>query len=142
MLQSATEVNGLLTPIFTGTRLLTFPVTSSRVVILSRRNDTSPSCKRGVSRNHASSTAAWEATRTSISAGTSLFIAGGEGPHPAPAVQRENYQKNAKHSTAITGYKLFPNRDHFTCGAPGWEEVADFALDWALNPQAIHSPAT
>jgi hypothetical protein len=26
--------------------------------------------------------------------------------------------------------------DHFTCGAPGWEELADFALNWALNPRA------
>ena len=25
-------------------------------------------------------------------------------------------------------------RDHFTCGEPGREAVADFALDWALAP--------
>jgi hypothetical protein len=24
---------------------------------------------------------------------------------------------------------------HFTCGEPGWEAVADFGLDWALDPQ-------
>ena len=28
-------------------------------------------------------------------------------------------------------------RDHFTCGEPGWEAVADFALDWA----STRSPA-
>jgi len=28
-------------------------------------------------------------------------------------------------------YKEFAGRPHFTAGAPGWEEVADFALDWA-----------
>jgi pimeloyl-ACP methyl ester carboxylesterase len=65
-----------------------------------------------------------------------LFIAGGEDHILPPAVQHENYTKNAKHSTAITAYKLFPGRDHFTCGAPGWEKVADFALDWALAPTA------
>jgi pimeloyl-ACP methyl ester carboxylesterase len=63
-----------------------------------------------------------------------LFIAGGEDHILPPAVQYENYTKNAKHSTAITAYRLFPGRDHFTCGAPGWEKVADFALDWALAP--------
>lgn len=63
-----------------------------------------------------------------------LFIAGGRDHILPPAVQHENYTKNAKHSSAITAYKLFPQRDHFTYGAPGWEEVADFALNWALNP--------
>jgi pimeloyl-ACP methyl ester carboxylesterase len=65
-----------------------------------------------------------------------LFIAGSEDHILPPAVQHENYTKNAKHSTAITAYKLFPGRDHFTCGAPGWEKVADFALNWALAPTA------
>ena len=26
------------------------------------------------------------------------------------------------------------DRDHWTCAAPGWEAVADHALDWALRP--------
>jgi pimeloyl-ACP methyl ester carboxylesterase len=65
-----------------------------------------------------------------------LFISGGEDHILPPAVQRENYEKNAEHSTAVTAYKLFPGRDHFTCGAPGWEEVADFSLAWALEPHA------
>jgi hypothetical protein len=29
---------------------------------------------------------------------------------------------------------LETDRDHYTCGEPGWEAVADFALDWALSP--------
>jgi pimeloyl-ACP methyl ester carboxylesterase len=64
-----------------------------------------------------------------------LFISGGEDHILPPAVQYENYEKNAKHSSAITAYKLFPGRDHFTCGAAGWEEVADFALNWVLDPR-------
>lgn len=63
-----------------------------------------------------------------------LFISGGDDHILPPAVQHENYTKNAKHSKAVTAYKLFPGRDHFTCGAPGWETVADFALNWALEP--------
>ncbi len=65
-----------------------------------------------------------------------LFIAGGDDRILPPAVQHENYTRNAEHSTAITAYKLFPGRDHFTCGAHGWEKVADFALNWALAPTA------
>jgi pimeloyl-ACP methyl ester carboxylesterase len=59
-----------------------------------------------------------------------LFIAGGE-DHIMPAsVQRSN----AKHYTSdtITEVHEFPGRSHWTCGEPGWEEVADFALEWAV----------
>jgi pimeloyl-ACP methyl ester carboxylesterase len=63
-----------------------------------------------------------------------LFIAGGNDHILPPSVQRENFEKNAKHSKAITAYKLFPGRSHYTCGEDRWEEVADFALNWALAP--------
>jgi pimeloyl-ACP methyl ester carboxylesterase len=65
-----------------------------------------------------------------------LFVSGGHDHILPPAVQRENYEKNAKHSEAITAYKLFDGRSHYTCGEPGWEAVADLALDWALAPTA------
>lgn len=65
-----------------------------------------------------------------------LFIAGGNDHILPPAVQHENFEKNAKRSRAITAYKLFPGRSHYTCGERGWEAVADFALDWALAPTA------
>jgi hypothetical protein len=45
-------------------------------------------------------------------------------------------KSNAKHykkSPALTEYHEFAGRDHWTCGAPGWEAVADKALDWALE---------
>ncbi|WP_055545174.1 alpha/beta hydrolase [Streptomyces kanamyceticus] len=63
-----------------------------------------------------------------------LFIAGGNDHMLPPPVQRENYKKNAERSEAITAFKLFEGRSHYTCGEPGWEDVADFALDWALAP--------
>jgi pimeloyl-ACP methyl ester carboxylesterase len=63
-----------------------------------------------------------------------LFISGGSDHILPPMVQRENYNKNARHSTAVTAHKVFGGRDHFTCGEPGWEAVADFALDWAFAP--------
>jgi pimeloyl-ACP methyl ester carboxylesterase len=63
-----------------------------------------------------------------------LFISGGSDHILPPVVQQENYEKNVKHSSAISAHKVFPGRDHFTCGEPGWEAVADFALQWALAP--------
>ena len=66
--------------------------------------------------------------------GPLLFISGGSDHILPPVVQRHNYEKNAKHSTAIAAHAVFAGRDHFTCGEPGWEAVADFALDWALAP--------
>jgi len=64
-----------------------------------------------------------------------LFIAGGA-DHVVPAsVNKHNAAKYAK-SKAITAYKEFPGRTHFTAGMDGWEEVADYALSWALNPTA------
>jgi pimeloyl-ACP methyl ester carboxylesterase len=59
-----------------------------------------------------------------------LFIAGGD-DHVVPAkVNRSNMRKYRK-SQAITAYKEFPGRGHFTLGEQGWEEVADYALAWA-----------
>jgi pimeloyl-ACP methyl ester carboxylesterase len=63
-----------------------------------------------------------------------LWVSGGDDHILPPAVQEGNYKRNAKHSTAISAHKVFPGRDHYTCGEAGWEAVADFALDWALNP--------
>jgi hypothetical protein len=38
-----------------------------------------------------------------------------------------------KRSNAVTGYKAFAGRTQFLAGQEGWEEVADYALDWALR---------
>jgi pimeloyl-ACP methyl ester carboxylesterase len=58
-----------------------------------------------------------------------LFIAGGADHIMPPAVNRSN----AKHykSNTITDVEEFPRRSHWTCGEPGWESVADYALEWA-----------
>jgi pimeloyl-ACP methyl ester carboxylesterase len=57
-----------------------------------------------------------------------LFIAGGA-DHVMPAsVNRANFEHYK--SAARTDYKEFEGRSHFTVGQPGWEEVADYALDW------------
>jgi pimeloyl-ACP methyl ester carboxylesterase len=60
-----------------------------------------------------------------------LFVAGGADHIMPPSVNRSN-AKHYEHSPALTDYHEFEGRDHWTCGAPGWEAVADHALDWAL----------
>jgi pimeloyl-ACP methyl ester carboxylesterase len=60
-----------------------------------------------------------------------LFISGGE-DHLMPAsVQRSN----AKHykSNTITEIKEFSGRSHLMPAQKGWEEVADYALTWAVE---------
>ena len=61
-----------------------------------------------------------------------LFIAGEKDHIMPPSVNRSNAKHYAK-SPALTDYHEFPGRDHWICAAPGWEEVADHALDWALR---------
>jgi alpha-beta hydrolase superfamily lysophospholipase len=63
-----------------------------------------------------------------------LFIADGN-DHVVPAIANRHNAAKYRHSTAITAYKEFAGRTHYTLGQPGWEEVADYALDWALNPR-------
>jgi hypothetical protein len=36
-------------------------------------------------------------------------------------------------SPALTECHEFPGRSHWICAEPGWEEVADYALEWALT---------
>lgn len=43
---------------------------------------------------------------------------------------RKIYEKQRRAPSA-TEYREFAGRSHWTCMDPGWEEVADFALDWA-----------
>ena len=60
-----------------------------------------------------------------------LFISGGA-DHIMPASVNESNANHYKKSQAVTDYHEFPGRSHFTAGEPGWEAVADYALDWAL----------
>jgi pimeloyl-ACP methyl ester carboxylesterase len=61
-----------------------------------------------------------------------LFIGGGK-DHIMPASVNKSNAKHYKHSPALTEYFEFEDRDHWTCAAPGWEQVADHAVDWALE---------
>jgi pimeloyl-ACP methyl ester carboxylesterase len=67
-----------------------------------------------------------------------LFIAGGA-DHIMPPSVNESNAKHYKKSAALTEYHEFPGRSHWTCAEPGWEAVADHALDWAeRNASTAH----
>ncbi|MBI1187563.1 MAG: alpha/beta fold hydrolase [Alphaproteobacteria bacterium] len=67
-----------------------------------------------------------------------LLLIGGGKDLIAPASMTEAMYKKQKRAASRTEYKLYPDRSHWTCGEPGWEEVADFALEWA----AAHAGAS
>jgi pimeloyl-ACP methyl ester carboxylesterase len=69
-----------------------------------------------------------------------LLIAGGKDHIAPPSLLEMNY-KLYKRSKAVTEYKEFPDRTHFTVGDSGWERVADFALDWAAKNARIPAEA-
>ena len=68
-----------------------------------------------------------------------LLISGGKDRVSPASVVEANF-KLYHQSSAITEYKEFPERMHYTLGQAGWEEVADYALGWALD-HAASEPA-
>ncbi len=70
-----------------------------------------------------------------------LIIAGGS-DHVIPAAVDKQAFKRFDRSHAITEYKEYPDRSHYTIGQEGWEEVADYALDWAVEKASATVGAT
>jgi alpha-beta hydrolase superfamily lysophospholipase len=64
-----------------------------------------------------------------------LFIAGGK-DNIMPLSVNESNKKKYRAPGTVTDIEVFPERSHFTVGAPGWEAVADYALDWAIAQTA------
>ena len=60
-----------------------------------------------------------------------LFITGGA-DHIMPASVNHSNAKHYKKSASLTEVFDFEGRSHWTCAEPGWEAVADKALEWAL----------
>ncbi len=50
-----------------------------------------------------------------------------------PASVNHSNAKHYKKSAALTEVYDFPGRSHWTCAEPGWEQVADKALEWAVE---------
>lgn len=62
-----------------------------------------------------------------------MLMIGFENDHVVPP--KVVWHNTVKYHNAkpVTIFHEFPDRPHYP-GAPGWEEVADFALNWALDP--------
>jgi pimeloyl-ACP methyl ester carboxylesterase len=68
-----------------------------------------------------------------------LFISGSDDNLMPPKIQRSN-AKHYKAEGTITEVKEFTG-PHLLPAAPGWEEVADYALSWAVSHAAERSAA-
>jgi len=66
-----------------------------------------------------------------------LFIAGGE-DHVIPLPVNKHNVEKYRRSRAVTEYKEYPGRAHFTMKQDGWEEIADYVLDWATEQAATY----
>lgn len=61
-----------------------------------------------------------------------LFFIAGEHDHIMPSsLNRANAMK---YRSGVVAFREFQGRDHAIVGEPGWQEVADAALEWALHP--------
>jgi pimeloyl-ACP methyl ester carboxylesterase len=70
-----------------------------------------------------------------------LLIGGSEDNIMPPAVNQSN-AKHYRHAKSSTDYKEFEGRSHYSViGGEGWEEVADYALEWATE-HATTRPAS
>ncbi len=58
-----------------------------------------------------------------------LLIAGGNDNIIPPDLNQKNYNRY-KNSNSATDFKEFPGRNHFIIGQKGWQEVADYCIEW------------
>lgn len=65
-----------------------------------------------------------------------LMIAGGADHVSPPSVVMANVRAY-RHSTATTEYHEFAERTHFIIGQSGWQEVANYALDWVRDQETL-----
>jgi pimeloyl-ACP methyl ester carboxylesterase len=69
-----------------------------------------------------------------------LLVIGNELDHIVPASVSKEAARRLGRSEAVVDYREFAGRPHFA-GAPGWEAVADYALDWADDHTGATAPA-
>lgn len=61
-----------------------------------------------------------------------LFIGGLEDVIVPNVLIKKNIKKYSNENS-IVDFKFYEGKDHFICGAPGWEEVAKYSLNWLSN---------
>ena len=65
-----------------------------------------------------------------------LLMIAGENDHIIPAsLNKTNFNRYRASSPSMTEFKEFEGRNHYLAGAEGWQEVADYTLDWIAKHQ-------
>lgn len=59
-----------------------------------------------------------------------LLLISGTADHTIPASLNYSNYTRYKTSGSVTDYKKFEGRTHFVLGQEGWQEIADYALNW------------
>ncbi len=67
-----------------------------------------------------------------------LFIAGSEDHLMPPSIQRSN-AKHYKSKNTLTEVKEYEGMAHLLPAQAGWEEVADYALEWAVSHARVEA---
>jgi pimeloyl-ACP methyl ester carboxylesterase len=70
-----------------------------------------------------------------------LLICGGEDHISPPSVNKTLLKLQSK-APSPTELKVYPGRPHFMAGMDGWEELADYALNWSLEHAGTASSTT
>lgn len=61
-----------------------------------------------------------------------LFLGGTEDVIVPNVLVRKTIEKYTD-SNSVVDHKFFDGKNHFLCGAPGWESVAQYSLDWLCH---------
>lgn len=74
-----------------------------------------------------------DATRVNVKndARAPLLLIAGDLDRTVEAGMNRANLRQYRGSSAVTDWKEFAGRTHWLISGPGWEEIADFALDWA-----------
>ncbi|MFT4253587.1 MAG: hypothetical protein QM608_14010, partial [Caulobacter sp.] len=61
-----------------------------------------------------------------------LLLIAGDADRVAPVAMVRATARQQRRAASRTDLQCFSGRSHWLCNEPGWEDVADFAIDWAL----------
>ncbi|GAB3814903.1 alpha/beta hydrolase [Micromonospora zhanjiangensis] len=67
-----------------------------------------------------------------------LLLTAGTADHVVPFSVTRSNALHHRRSSALTGFRQFPGRSHFLVGEQGWAEIADYALEWAIEATSPH----
>jgi pimeloyl-ACP methyl ester carboxylesterase len=69
-----------------------------------------------------------------------LLLITGDQDHISPPALSKSILKLQRRAPSATELKEFSGRTHYMAGMDGWEEIADYALNWALEHARAEAP--